>query len=611
MALLERTASGRVPRHVLRGGIQASAADVKRAEDAACRAGLRNPGNMWRAWPGLWSTMAPVADLIAARRGQEPRLQGLAGACGVAPARPPPPEECLLPLRRALAGLLGLSAAAAEQRHAASTWRSELVRAVQRQSEDPDEAVADWLLEGAPMGIRREVRPGGLFPAAVSEASLDPAELLERAVDLGNHPSFYERHGQVRPPGVEKVQGLVDQGFGILFEDRAAAESYFSAPVFPAPLGNISREKPDGTTKHRVIQDLKANLVNSAVTLAERQVLPTIVDHALDVALLSARAQGGDVTWTLVLDFADAFMSVPLHPDEQPFNCAHVGHRLRRSRPAIYPQEALEGGFVVWRVLGFGGKPNPVVFGRVASFAARTAQALLRPFARSEAGHAAAAPGRLQLYVDDPVLTVTGEPAAAQLAIDLVLTWWLLLGVPLAWKKGALYERDHQWIGARFVLNAPGEVHVFLPPGFLADLFELLEPFVAGTGHASLAAARRVVGKCARVAYVVPDAAPFAAALWGALGGAAAAGREAPPGRVACRRFGGAAMWMRALFDPAGLDLLPHPARRPRLGRSPAAGRRRGEVRCVAVGRRRGALPARHPGGVLCRRVDARRLQPL
>ncbi|CAK0887156.1 unnamed protein product, partial [Prorocentrum cordatum] len=352
-------------------------------------------------------------------------------------------------------------------------------------------------------------------------ASMDLDALLERAADLGNHPSFYELRGRDRPPGVEQLQRLVNQGFGILFEDRAAAEAFYSTAVFPAPLGNITRTKPDGATKHRIIQDLKVNLVNSAVTLAERQVLPTIIDHALDVALLSSWAQEGGVSWTLALDFADAFMSVPLHPDEQPFNCAHVGHALRRDRPPAYPQ------------------------------------ALLRPFARSGCGRAAAAAGRLQLYVDDPVLTVAGTPAAAQLAIDLALTWWPLLGVPLAWKKGALYAREHLWIGAMFIPYSPGEVHVMLPTEFLADLFRLLEPFAAGSGHASVAAARRVVGKCARVAYVVPDAAPFAAALWGALAGAAAADREAPPGRVARRRFGAAARWMRALVNPSGLDLLP------------------------------------------------------
>eukprot|EP00959_Pyramimonas_sp_CCMP1952_P399699 8374811-Pyramimonas_sp.AAC.1 len=78
------------------------------------------------------------------------------------------------------------------------------------------------------MGITRDIPPGGLFPAAESEAPMDLDALLERAADLGNHPSFYELRGRDRPPGVEQLQRLVNQGFGILFEDRAAAEAFYS-----------------------------------------------------------------------------------------------------------------------------------------------------------------------------------------------------------------------------------------------------------------------------------------------------------------------------------------------------------------------------------------------
>ncbi|CAK0817629.1 unnamed protein product, partial [Prorocentrum cordatum] len=178
------------------------------------------------------------------------------------------------------------------------------------------------------------------------------------------------------PPGVEQAQVLVEQASG------------FSSRTGPRPRRTSGRRcsrrrsatsaatKPGGSAKHRVIQDLKANSVNEAVALTERQVLPAIHDHAIDLAMLSAQARQGEVAWTLVLDLADAFMSVPLHVDE--------------NRLALYLQAA-EGDFVAWRVLGFGGKPNPVAFGPVVSFAARTAQALFRPFAQSTARHASAA----------------------------------------------------------------------------------------------------------------------------------------------------------------------------------------------------------------------------
>ncbi|CAK0871843.1 unnamed protein product [Prorocentrum cordatum] len=326
VALLARTASGRAHRHVLRGGAQTPAADAKRAEDAACQAGLRNPGVLRRARSGLWSTTAPIADLIATHRQRGPLLQGLAGACGATPTRQPPPAECLLPLRRALAGHPGIGAVASEQRHPASSRRPEIAREEQRRDGDPDSEIQE---------------------------------------------------------------------------------------------------------------------------------------------------------------------------------------------------------------------------------------ALLWPFGRSGLGHAAAAAGRLQLYVDDPVFTVGGRAGGSAIGDRPCSYLAAPLGAPLARKKGALYAREHRWVGATFMPRSSGKVHVMLPDEFLTNLSMLLGPVAAGSGHASLASARRVVGKCARVAYVAPGAAPFAAALWGAPAGAAAADREAPPGRVARRRFGAAARWMQALVDPSGLDLLP------------------------------------------------------
>ena len=68
---------------------------------------------------------------------------------------------------------------------------------------------------------------------------------------------------------------------------------------------------------------------------------------------------------TLILDLKDAFMSIPLARQERRFNCANAGFPMTRGRDTLYEDEPEEGTFVVWRVLGFGGKPNPLVFSRV------------------------------------------------------------------------------------------------------------------------------------------------------------------------------------------------------------------------------------------------------
>ena len=54
---------------------------------------------------------------------------------------------------------------------------------------------------------------------------------------------------------------LLDAGFGQLFENQAAAESFLGDKAHPAPLGNVTKAKPDGSCRHRLIMDLRRNQV--------------------------------------------------------------------------------------------------------------------------------------------------------------------------------------------------------------------------------------------------------------------------------------------------------------------------------------------------------------
>ena len=100
-----------------------------------------------------------------------------------------------------------------------------------------------------------------------------------------------------------------------------------------------------------------------------------------------------------------------------------------------------------------------------------------------------------------------------------------------------------------------------LPPQFLSDLSDIVDQFTGDRGHRAMEVAATMVGKAGRVAYVIPEARPFVAALYGALHGAKAAQdrghREAPPGRVAVARFRVAARWFRALLQSDSDHLFP------------------------------------------------------
>jgi len=409
------------------------------------------------------------------------------------------------------------------------------------------------------MGIKASIGTGGVFPLSETPRTKRPEEVLGQP-PIANHDSFRDYAGENVPPGHQVIQEHVTSGFGLLFADRASAEAYMGGPIVTAPLGTISKQRPDGSMKHRVIMDLRLNHVNDTVSMPERQVLPTAFSHALDMTELAAGLGPNQAVNTLVLDVRDAFMGIPLAAEEMAYNACQLDLSVKRGRPAIIPEEAWTGTFVVWGVLGFGGRPNPLVFARAISFAARSAQALLRTSAKCTQGSAQAAPGRLQMYVDDPTLAVAGSASECELAVDLVLLWWRALGLPLAWSKGVYSSTEHTWIGANFRTVAAPVPHtiVTVPPQFAAALHLSLEPFARDHGSVSQTQVNQTLGRVARLAYIVPPVRPYVAALWAAVCASerarAEGKREAPPGRFASRRFNHAASWLRCLLQPASPD---------------------------------------------------------
>ena len=176
-----------------------------------------------------------------------------------------------------------------------------------------------------------------------------------------NHPSFNATAESGEQPALAQLQELLDLGFARLYSDRSSAEAALGGRCHPAPLGDVVKALPDGAEKHRLIQDLRRNLVNACVALLERQVLPRFSDHAADLAYASAL---GEVA-TLILDYKHAFMTIPAAADEARYNCCLVESPIRRTRAALDESEPRSGRFLVWTVLGFGGKAYPLLYARV------------------------------------------------------------------------------------------------------------------------------------------------------------------------------------------------------------------------------------------------------
>ena len=66
-----------------------------------------------------------------------------------------------------------------------------------------------------------------------------------------------------------------------------------------------------------------------------------------------------------MLDYENVFMSVPSDPVEARYNCCLLEDPAQRTRPPLDDEEPLSGTFLVWLVLGFGGKAFPLLYARV------------------------------------------------------------------------------------------------------------------------------------------------------------------------------------------------------------------------------------------------------
>ena len=218
-----------------------------------------------------------------------------------------------------------------------------------------------------------------------------------------------------------------------------------------------------------------------------------------------------------MLDFADAFKHLHVSPLEQPYLAGKAWN-----------------GVFVYLVVLFGIGSGPLVWGRVAAAVLRMTQSLLADFGRSEC------------FVDDTVLTLRGCAATRRRSLFMVLLFWQVLGLKLAWRK---LERGRvvRWIGAEIQVQAEKKVIIVtVPEDKLTQLKDTCKQFLSGKGMIEEKLVRAFAGRGSWLGGLLPQVRPFYKQVWGAL----AAPRKGDKAHlVYVKQFRPALVWLLSLAE--------------------------------------------------------------
>eukprot|EP00971_Amphidinium_carterae_P348661 6490615-Amphidinium_carterae.3 len=294
-----------------------------------------------------------------------------------------------------------------------------LIEAVVALSGDPDRGLAEWFRRGAPFGIVNNIDTNSVFPAVPDERTRTAEDIPVFHGEVGEWTNY--RSAEDSPHVVQQLlRDMVAQGWAVECDSVADMERKLETPMAGVPLnklGLISKQRADGSYKHRLVWDLRRSGVNEAAWQRQRVVLPRLDDvlkEYIDIAALQPR-----VVKLCCVDFKDAFHTVPIHPSEAKYQAVRVADKL-----------------YYFTVLVFGSATAPTLWGRVAAFLGRSAQAIMDPLR-----------ARVNVYVDDPIFVAAGNTEEhAYSEIFLALLWWTALGFDLSWSKVSAGDRI-EWIG--------------------------------------------------------------------------------------------------------------------------------------------------------------------
>ena len=358
---------------------------------------------------------------------------------------------------------------------------SPLIKAWIHRSKDPDTPLAEWLRNGAPAGITRQPANVGIFPT--SEAP--PSQEFSLAFWDGSEVNYVSMDDS--PFAQEVLSKLVDSGYVIKCDGIEEAKSLLNNVTPVISKGALISKEKDGVMKHRLILDCRVSGTNSATRKWERIVLPKIWDIIRDVMHLWRDYPDGSLSF-LVCDITDAFYKVPLDCAEWPYFVLFYNYC-----------------YYVWTRLGQGSLNGPTLFGRFSAFLGRASQGMLE-------GRSAF----MQIYTDDPIISICSSSEDTQATVSLIILFWRLLGLDLATHKAQL-SNCVTWIG--YDISTEGSwITVSIKSSFMQDLYQDTVKLLK-RNFISIRTLRSYTGRANHVANLLFGWRPFLDSLWAAVSG--------------------------------------------------------------------------------------------
>lgn len=379
--------------------------------------------------------------------------------------------------------------------------RTDLWRKLLSQADDCEaEIIPQWFTEGCPLGIRREIAWSGAFPqtsedtAAVEASKLEGRFMEDTAGNHQNYVSFNEAGMKAQ----KHLDIMVQNGRAECFRSWEAVVTKYGPECRLTKLACLIKIKDDGTEKVRLVVDSKRSGVNGMAFIRERVVLPRVSDIAASWTKLLAANYSNAEAELCSMDFVDAFHTLPLAADEQPFTIVKGLDSVNGS-----PQ------YYVFKVVVFGLAAGPLLWGRTAAAAMRLAQAVAGP---SESD--------VSTYVDDPlIIAVSPYRRERSWMFARYALVWAALGLELSWPK-AQRGAKLQWIGFDIHVHdvrSQKLLTVTLAESKRKKLADTISELQACKGMIPLQKLQLATGILGWVTSAIPSARPWLAMMWAAL----------------------------------------------------------------------------------------------